>query len=100
MSKSGFTVLFRHIYETIELEPSSSKLNYHEEMIKNLQMELARRQELQVQLISIYQRKQQTEIELEGKKKKIDEFRIQLQNLLKVKYATNVFSLLFFLLEF
>lgn len=59
-------------------------------MIKRLQRELARRQELQGQLLSILQRKQQTESELQVKKQKIDDLRNHLQSLLKVhrKYDT------------
>lgn len=54
-------------------------------MIKRLQRELSRRQELQSQLISVLQKKQETAVELEKKKRKIEELRSHLQNLIKVK---------------
>ena len=53
-------------------------------MIKRLQGELAKRKELQSRLVSILQKKQQTEGELERKKRKIEDLRSHLQNLLKV----------------
>ena len=54
-------------------------------MIKRLQGELAKRQELQNRLVSILQKKQQTETELEKKKRKMEDLRNHLQNLLKVR---------------
>lgn len=80
---------FRNIFESIELESSeeiesTNPDEQHHLMIKRLQRELSRRQELQVQLISILQRKQQTEAELQAKKQKIEDLRNHLQNLLKV----------------
>lgn len=54
-------------------------------MIKRLQGELAKRQELQSRLVSILQKKQQTEMELEKKKRKMEDLRNHLQNLLKVR---------------
>lgn len=45
---------------------------------------MAKRQELQSQLISILKKKQQTELELEKKKRKIEDLRSHLQNLIKV----------------
>lgn len=54
-------------------------------MIKRLQNELASRQALQSQLISILQRKQATELELQGKRQRINDLRDHLQGLLKVK---------------
>lgn len=53
-------------------------------MIKRLQGELAKRQELQSQLVSILQKKKKTETELGVKKRKIEDLRSHLQNLLKV----------------
>lgn len=58
--------------------------NSHELMIKRLQVELAKRHELQSQLVSILQKKQKTEDELGIKKRKIEDLRSHLQNLLKV----------------
>ena len=54
-------------------------------MVKRLQGELAKRQELQNRLVSILQKKQQTEMELEKKKRKMEDLRNHLQNLLKVR---------------
>ena len=88
-------LFYRNIFETIELEPLESGdplleiSDSHELMIKRLQRELGRRQELQNQLISILQKKQQTELELEKKKLKIEDLRNNLQNLLKVKQNNN-----------
>ena len=56
----------------------------HELMLKRLQGELAQRRELQNRLISILQRKRESEVELEMKKRKIEDLRSHLQNLLKV----------------
>ena len=53
-------------------------------MIKRLQEELAKRKELQDRLFSILQRKQETEIELENRKRKLEDLKGQLQTLLKV----------------
>jgi len=69
-------------------------------MIKRLQRELNRRQELQNQLISILQKKQKIELELEKKKLKIEELKINLQNLIKVKkrfddLMLKIFNILF-----
>jgi hypothetical protein len=72
----------------------------HELMIKRLQRELAQRQELQAQLISILQRKQQTELELEKKKRKIEDLKLHLQNLIKVILKFTVFTFIFASLEF
>lgn len=66
----------------------------HELMIERLQRELGQRQELQRQLISILQKKQQTELELERKKLKIEDLRSHLQNLIKVKLSNHPFSYL------
>lgn len=66
----------------------------HELMIERLQRELGQRQELQRQLISILQKKQQTELELEKKKLKIEDLRSHLQNLIKVKLSNPPFSYL------
>lgn len=64
----------------------------HELMIKRLQRELNQRQELQSQLISILQKKQQIELELEKKKLKIENLRFNLQNLIKVKLKNKIFT--------
>lgn len=80
-------MISRNIFETIELENDLEieiTNDQHELMIKRLQMELFKRKELQAQLISILQRKQQTETELQVKKQKIEDLRNHLQNLLKV----------------
>lgn len=53
-------------------------------MIKRLHGELTKRQEFQARLMSILQKKQQTESELDKKKRKIEDLRGHLQNLLKV----------------
>ena len=53
-------------------------------MIKRLQEELAKRKELQDRLFSILHRKQETEIELENRKRKLEDLKGQLQTLLKV----------------
>lgn len=74
--------------EPLEVDDSynKDKENYdsHELMIKRLQRELSRRQELQSRLVLILQKKQETELELEKKKRKIEELRSHLQNLIKV----------------
>ena len=68
-----------------EEEVENENENTHEKMIKKLNKELTQRQELQSRLISILHRKQETENELEGKKRKIDDLRSHLQTLFKVK---------------
>ena len=80
---------FSNIFETIELDPLDSceepSTDSHELMIKRLHRELSQRQELQAELVSILQKKQQTEVELAKKKLKIENLRAHIQNLIKVK---------------
>lgn len=88
-------IIFRNCFESIELEKEEEEgfeagiIDPHEKMIHRLHRELAQRQELQTRLISILQKKQETENELMGKKRRIDDLRLHLQNLFKVRIAEN-----------
>ena len=81
------------LFSTIEIEladselendPEYSVLSEHEKMIKKLHWELAKRQNFQERLLSILQKKQDTETELAAKKRKLEDLRVHLQLLLKV----------------
>jgi hypothetical protein len=57
----------------------------HEKMIKKLHCELSKRQTFQERLMAILQRKLETESELASKKRKLEDLKIALQSLLKVR---------------